>query len=170
MAPVDPFELMGTKAKGKKKTAQSGQTKRPRKAVFKVIASEQSTQGDESSSSAREEPTQSPQVVELHELEAVADQPPRVKRAWTEVKASELSSSSSTGEVWAPALRAGQRLITTKDSLLGTSNVDVSARVAHGLGAAVCLLEDIWTWNVMPLGKAFRHIARGLFTVSFGVL
>ncbi len=30
----------------------------------------------------------------------------------------------------------------------------------------MCLPEDIWTWNVMPSGKAFRHIACGLFTVS----
>ena len=107
--------------------------------------------------------------MEVVEPGVVAKQPPRVKRAWTEVEASELPGPSSTGEVWAPVLRAGKRLITTQDSLLGTSNVDVLARITHGLGAAVCLPEDIQTWSMMPSGKAFRHITRGLFTVSFSV-
>ena len=60
MAPIDPYELMGKKAKGKKKAAQSGQAKKPRRAVFEVIAFKQSTQKVESDSSTREEPTQPP--------------------------------------------------------------------------------------------------------------
>ena len=135
-----------------------------------MIASEQSTSRAESGSSAREEPTQLPQVVELDEPAVVAEQLPKVKRARTEVEAYEHPGPSSTGEVWAPELRAGTRLITTKDSLLGTNNADLSAQIAHGLGAAVCLPEHIGTWNVMPSSKAFRHIARGLFTVSFDFL
>lgn len=169
MAPVDPFELMGKKAKGRKKADQSGQPKKPRKAIFEVIALKQSTERAEFDSAAREEPTQPPQVVELDEPEVVAKQPPKVKRARTEVEASELPSSSSAGEVWALELRAKKRLITTQDSLLGTSNADLLARVAHGLGATVCLPEDIRAWSVMPSGKAFRHISRGLFKVSFGI-
>ena len=133
------------------------------------VVPELPTQRAESGSSAQQEPIQPPQVVEVDEPGVVAEQPPKVKRARTEVEASELPSSSSMGEVWAPALRVGKRLITTEDSLLGTSNIDVSARIAHGLGAAMCLLENIRAWNVMPSGKAFLHIARGLFTVSFGV-
>ena len=168
MAPVDPFELMGKKAQGKKKAAQPSQPKKPRRAILEV-APEQPTQRAEFGSSAREELIQPPQVVEVDEPGVVAEQPPKVKRARTEVEASELPSSSSMGQVWAPALRVGKRLITTEDSLLGTSNIDVSARIAHGLGAAMCLLENIRAWNVMPSGKAFLHIARGLFTVSFGI-
>ena len=104
---------MGKKAKGKKKTAQSGQIKKPRRAVLEVTSSEQFTQKAEPESSAREEPTQPPQVVELNKPRVVVEQPPRVKRARTEVEASKLPSMSSMGEVWAPELRAGQRLITT---------------------------------------------------------
>jgi hypothetical protein len=99
--------------------------------------------------------------VEVDEPETVTEQP-RVKRARTEIKASELLRSSSREEVWAPELRSGKRLVTTKDSLLGTSNIDVLARIAHGLGTAMCLPEDIKVWNVMPSGKVFRHIAHGL--------
>ncbi len=83
--------------------------------------------------------------MELDEPGVVAEQPPRGKRARTEVEASELPGPSSAGEVWALELRTETRLITTKDSLLGTSNVNLSTRVAHGLGAAVCLPEDIRT-------------------------
>ena len=57
MAPVDPFELMGKKAQGKKKATQSGLIRKPWKVVFEVVASEQSTSRTESGSSAREEPT-----------------------------------------------------------------------------------------------------------------
>ena len=70
------------------------------------------------------------------------------------------------GEVWAPKLRAGTRLITTQDSLLGATNADLSAWIAHGLGTAVCLPKDMRIWSVMPSVMAFRHISRGLFTVN----
>ncbi len=170
MAPIDPYELMGKKAKGKKKAAQSGQAEKPQRAIFEVIAPKQSTQKAESDSSTREEPTQPPQVVELDEPRVVTKQPPRVKRARTEVEASELSGPSSVEEIWAPKLRAGKRPITTQDSVLGTSNVEHSVRVAHGLGVAMCLPGDIRTWDEMSSGKAFRHIAHGLFMVSLVVV
>ena len=109
-------------------------------------------------------------MVNIDEPEAVAKPPPRVKRARTEVEASELPGPSTSEETWALELRAGSRLITTQDSLLGTSNIDLLARVAHGLGALVCLPNDIRTWNVMPSSKAFRHIAHGLFTIGLVVV
>uniref|UniRef100_A0A2N9FJV0 Uncharacterized protein n=1 Tax=Fagus sylvatica TaxID=28930 RepID=A0A2N9FJV0_FAGSY len=167
MAPIDPYELMGKKAKGKKKAAQGGQNKKPRRAVFKAIAPQQSSEGTDYGSACQEEPTQ-PQKVELDEPETTAEEALRAKRARTEVEESELPgpSTSTSEEIWAPELRAGKRLITTRDSLLNTSNVDVSSRIAHGLCAAVCLPDNIRTWNIMPLGKAFRHIARGLFSIS----
>ena len=168
MAPMDPFTLMCKKAQGKKKAAQASRNKEPQRVVHEV-APEQPTQGAISCSSTQEEPIQPPQVVEVDEPEMVTEQPPGGKRAQTEVEASELPGSSSREEVWAPVLRAGKRLITTKDSLLGTSNIDVSARITHGLGAAMCLPEDIKAWDAMPSGKVFRQIAHGLFTVSFGV-
>jgi hypothetical protein len=44
MAPVDPFELMGRKAKGKKKVAEGGQLKRLRKAAPEVMVAEKSSE------------------------------------------------------------------------------------------------------------------------------
>ena len=67
-----------------------------------MIASEQSTSRAESGSSAREEPTQLPQVVELDKPAVVAEQLPKVKRARTEVEVYERPGPSSKGEVWAP--------------------------------------------------------------------
>ena len=108
--------------------------------------------------------------MELDEPGIVTEQPPREKRAKTEVKAFKLPGPSSLKEVWALELRARKRTITAQDSVLGTSNVEHSAQVAHGLGAAVCLPKDIRTWDEMPLGKAFRHIAHGLFMVSLVIV
>uniref|UniRef100_A0A2N9IK78 Uncharacterized protein n=1 Tax=Fagus sylvatica TaxID=28930 RepID=A0A2N9IK78_FAGSY len=169
MTPINPYELMGKKVKGKKKATQGGQAKRPKRAVFEVIAPEQSTQRADSDSSTREEPTQPPQIVELDEPGIVTEQPPREKRAKTEAKAFKLPGPSSSKEVWALELRVRKRPITAQDSVLGTSNVEHSARVTHGLGAAVCLPKDIRTWDEIPLGKAFRHIARGLFMAAQGI-
>jgi hypothetical protein len=143
MALINPYELMGKKVKGKKKATWGGQAKRPKRAVFEVIALEQSTQKANSDSSTREEPIQPPQIVELDELGIVTEQPPREKRAKTEVKAFKLPGPSSSKKVWAPKLRVRKRPITAQDSVLGTSNVQHSARVAHGLGAAIYLHKDI---------------------------
>ena len=57
MAPINPYELMGKKVKGKKKATQGGQAKRPKRAVFEVIAPEQSTLRADFDSSTWEEPT-----------------------------------------------------------------------------------------------------------------
>uniref|UniRef100_A0A2N9IWY1 Uncharacterized protein n=1 Tax=Fagus sylvatica TaxID=28930 RepID=A0A2N9IWY1_FAGSY len=126
MAPVDPYELMGKKSKGRKKAAQSGQPKKPQRAVLKP-----------------------PQVVELDEPIVVAEQPPKLK---------------------GPRLRLRHLNFRVRHQRESTSNADLSALVTHGLGAAMCLPEDIRTSSVMPSGKAFRHIARGLFTAAQGIL
>jgi hypothetical protein len=81
MAPIDPYELMGRKSKGKGKAKQGAQAKKPKRAVFEVIAPEQATQSAYSDSVAQEEPTQPPQVVEIDEAEIVAEPSPRAKRA-----------------------------------------------------------------------------------------
>jgi hypothetical protein len=128
---------------------------------------EQSSKRTESDLVAQDEAMQPPQIVEIEEPEMVSEQPQRVKRAKTEI--SDIPGPSSTEETWAPELRAGKRLITTQDSLLGTANADISSRIAHGLGATVCLPQDILAWNAMPTGKAVRQIVRGLFTISFGI-
>uniref|UniRef100_A0A2N9GXM0 Uncharacterized protein n=1 Tax=Fagus sylvatica TaxID=28930 RepID=A0A2N9GXM0_FAGSY len=72
--PINPYELMRKKSKGKGKAKQGAQAKKPRRVVFEVIALEQATQSADSSSAAREELTQPPQVVEIDEPEEAWDE------------------------------------------------------------------------------------------------
>uniref|UniRef100_A0A2N9IT59 Uncharacterized protein n=1 Tax=Fagus sylvatica TaxID=28930 RepID=A0A2N9IT59_FAGSY len=95
-----------------------------------------------------------PRVVD--EPETVTEQP-RVKRARTEIKASELLRSSSREEVWAPELRSGKRLVTTKDSLLGTSNIDVSARIAHGRPGILTMESRVHDLDKAIIDKDEEH-------------
>jgi hypothetical protein len=143
LAPIDPYKIMGKKQKPKGKGKQGAQAKKPRRAIYEVITAEQSTQKAESDSAAQEEPTQPPQIVELGELEIATEQPPKEKRARSEVEASELPGSSSSEKIWAPELRARKRPITAQDSVLGTSNVEHSAKVVHALTATACLPGDL---------------------------
>ena len=53
--------------------------------------------------------------------------------------------------------------------MLDTSNFEHATKVAHALGAAICLPRDIQTWDEMPSGKMFRHIARRLVMVSLTI-
>jgi hypothetical protein len=96
--PINPYELMRKKSKGKGKAKQGAQAKKPRRVVFEVIALEQATQSADSSSAAREELTQPPQVVEIDEPEEVGEPAPREKRARTEGMPSHLSGPSSSDD------------------------------------------------------------------------
>ena len=60
MAPIDPYELMGKKSKGKGRAKQGAQAKKQRRAVLEVIAPEQAPQSADSDSAAREELAQPP--------------------------------------------------------------------------------------------------------------
>jgi hypothetical protein len=71
MAPIDPYELMGMKTRGKKMAAQGAQAKKPKKAVFEVITPEQSAQSAETDLAAREELTRPTPVVDLDEPDVV---------------------------------------------------------------------------------------------------
>ena len=112
MAPIDSYELMGKKSKGKKKATHGAQAKKPRRAMFEVIALDQSTKSADSNSAAREESTQPPQIVELDEPEVVAEPPHRAKRARTEAEVLELPGPSSSEDVWALELMVGMKPIT----------------------------------------------------------
>jgi hypothetical protein len=166
MAPIDPYELMGKKSKGKEKAKQGAQAKKPRRAVFEVIALEQATQNADLDSAAQEEPTQPSQVVEIDEAEIVADPSPRAKRARTEGQPLDLPGLSSSDDIWAPELMVGEKPLSVHDSVLDTSKVEHSAKVAHALTAAACLPGDIQAWDDMYSGQIFHHISRGLVLVS----
>ncbi len=81
--PINPYELMGKKSKGKRKTKQDAQAKKPKRVVFEVIAPKQAIQNANLGSAAREEQTQPPQVMEIDEPEEVAEPAPRAKKART---------------------------------------------------------------------------------------
>uniref|UniRef100_A0A2N9H8Q0 non-specific serine/threonine protein kinase n=2 Tax=Fagus sylvatica TaxID=28930 RepID=A0A2N9H8Q0_FAGSY len=148
--PIDPYELMGKKSKGKGKAKQGAQAKKQRRAIYEVIALEQEPQSADSESAAREELAQPPPIVENDKPEVVSEPPPRAKRARTEGEPSYLSSPSSSDDVWALELMVGQRPITIRDIVLDTSNVEHSAKVAHALAAATCLPGDFQAWTICP--------------------
>ena len=170
MAPIDPYELMGMKTTGKKMAAQGAQAKKPKRAIFEVIAPEQSVQSVKTDSTARENLTRPTPVVDLDEPDVVTEPPLRAKRARTEAEAPESPGPSSSAEVWVPELTVGRRPITAQDSVLDPSNAEHAAKVAHALSAAICLPRDIQIWNEMPSGRMFRHIARGFTMVSLIVI
>uniref|UniRef100_A0A2N9GKP0 Uncharacterized protein n=1 Tax=Fagus sylvatica TaxID=28930 RepID=A0A2N9GKP0_FAGSY len=145
---------------------QGAQAKKPMKVVFEVITPEQATQSANLGSDAREKLTQPPQVVEIDEPEEVEEPAPRAKRAQTEGEPSQLPGPSSSDDVWAPELMVGLNPISTHDTVLDTSNVEHSAKVAHALTGAACLPGDIQAWDEMFLGQIFRHISRGLVMLN----
>jgi hypothetical protein len=143
MAPIDPNELMGMKTRGKKMAAQGAQAKKPKRAVFEVIALEQSAQSAETDSAAQEELTRPTPVVDLDKPDVVTEPPLRAKRAQTEAEAPESPRPSSSAEVWVSELTVGRRPITAQDSVLDPSDAKHAAKVAHALSVAICPPRDI---------------------------
>jgi hypothetical protein len=80
--PIDAYELMGKKSKGassskgKGKAKQGAQPKKSRRAIFEVIAPEQSSQSEDSGSALPDEQTQLPLIVEIDETEQVEEPAP----------------------------------------------------------------------------------------------
>ncbi len=56
--------------------------------------------------------------------------------------------------------------ISVRDTILDNSEIEISAKVAHGLSRASCLPEDMKVWDLMHSGQIFRHLSRGLMLVS----
>ena len=171
--PVDVFEIIGKKqkgassSKGKGKAKQGAQGKKSRKAVFEVISTEQIVQGEESRSAPLTEPSSLPQMVEGTESVQVEKQAPRPKRSRVETEQSELPGPSFQGEPWVPKIMVQGQPVTINHTVFETSDVEFTARVAHALTRATCLLRDYEVWEEMFLGRLFCHISRGLVMVWF---
>uniref|UniRef100_A0A2N9ERS7 Uncharacterized protein n=1 Tax=Fagus sylvatica TaxID=28930 RepID=A0A2N9ERS7_FAGSY len=76
---------------------------------------------------------------------------------------------SSHRAAWDPALLFGPNPISVRDTILNHSDVDASARVAHGLSFAACLPEDMKRWASTQPGDAFRQMTHGLMMTTQGV-
>ena len=134
---------MGKKSKGKRKAKQGAQAKKPKKAIFEGIAPEQATLTADSGSAAREEQIQPPQVVEIDEPEVVVEPAARVKRPRTEGEPSHHPGLSSSDDIWDPELMVRLDLVSVHHTVLDTSDVELSAKVAHALAGAAYLPGDI---------------------------
>uniref|UniRef100_A0A2N9H5F3 Uncharacterized protein n=1 Tax=Fagus sylvatica TaxID=28930 RepID=A0A2N9H5F3_FAGSY len=174
-SPINPYKLMGKKSKGtssskgKGKAKQGAQAKKPKRAIFEVITPNQASLNADSGSAVPEEQTQPPQVVELDEPEKVAEPAPRPKRARVMVEPTQHLGSLSSDDIWAPKIMLGPDPLSVHHTVLDTSDVKLSAKVAHALIGAVCLPGGIQAWEAMFSGQIFRHISRGLVLAAQGV-
>lgn len=105
-------------------------------------------------------------MVELDEPEEVVEPAPRPKRARVMVEPTQHLGSSYSNDIWAPKIMLGSDPLLVHHTVLDTSNVKLSAKVAHSLIGAACLLGGIQAWEAMFSGQIFRHISRGLVLVS----
>ena len=64
-------------------------------------------------------------------------------------------------------MMVGPDPLSVHHSVLDTSDIVLSAKVAHALTGAACLPGDIRAWDEMYFGQIFYHISQGLIIVSF---
>ncbi len=173
MAPsINAYELMGKKSKGasgsknKGKAKEDTQAKKSKRPVFEVIAPEQTAPNADLGFAVLDIQPTLPQIVEIDEPEVEADPAPRAKRARTVGEPSQRLGSSSLNDIWDPEMMVGQDPISIHHTMLDSSNVELSAKVAHALSGVACLPGDIRAWETMFSGQIFRHISRGLMMVS----
>uniref|UniRef100_A0A2N9EJV1 Uncharacterized protein n=1 Tax=Fagus sylvatica TaxID=28930 RepID=A0A2N9EJV1_FAGSY len=154
--PLNPFKLMG-------KTADAGPSKK-RKSQAK---------GKGKETGAPKKRKKFPKDTPIPETESapVAEQrttPPSPGNS--SISAGHSSEGpSSHHAAWDPALLFGPNPISVRDTILNHSDVDASARVAHGLSFAACLPEDMKRWASTQPGDAFRQMTHGLMMTTQGV-
>ena len=160
-SPVDLFEVIGKKSKGatssksKGKTKQGAQPKKSRRAVFEVIAAEETGHREELRSVPSAEESRPPQAVEEVKTEQVEELVRRPKRARVVDEQTNLPSSSSSVEIWALKMTVAGDPVITSHTVFDTFDVEFSARVAQALTKAFCLLEDNQVWEDMSSGRMF---------------
>jgi hypothetical protein len=170
--PLNPFKLMG-------KTADAGPSKK-RKSQAKGKGKETSipkkrkklpkdTPVPEAVSVpvAEQQAAPSPQAIHvIVESEQEEELRSHQKEERAEPSSIPAEGPSSHHAAWDPALLFGPNPISIRDTILNHSDVDASARVAHGLSFAACLPEDMKRWASTQPGDAFRQMTHGLMMVS----
>jgi hypothetical protein len=177
--PLNPFKLMGktadagpskkrksqAKGKGKETGAPKKRKKFPKdtpipETVSAPVAEQRTTPPPQATAP-------SPQAIHvIVESEQEEAQQSHQKEGRAEPSSIPAEGPSSHRAAWDPALLFGPNPISVRDTILNHSDVDASARVAHGLSFAACLPEDMKRWASTQPGDAFRQMTHGLMMVS----
>jgi hypothetical protein len=177
--PLNPFKLMGktvdagpskkrksqAKGKGKETDAPKKRKKFPKdtpipETVSAPVAEQRTTPPPQATAP-------SPQAIHvIVESEQEEAQQSHQKEGKAEPSSIPAEGPSSHHAAWDPALLFGPNPISVRDTILNHSDVDASARVAHGLSFAACLPEDMKRWASTQPGDAFRQMTHGLMMVS----
>uniref|UniRef100_A0A2N9ITZ0 Uncharacterized protein n=1 Tax=Fagus sylvatica TaxID=28930 RepID=A0A2N9ITZ0_FAGSY len=180
--PLNPFKLMGktadagpskkrksqAKGKGKETGAPKKRKKFPKdtpipETVSAPVAEQRTTPPPQATAP-------SPQAIHvIVESEQEEAQQSHQKEGRAEPSSIPAEGPSSHHAAWDPALLFGPNPISVRDTILNHSDVDASARVAHGLSFAACLPEDMKRWASTQPGDAFRQMTHGLMMTTQGV-
>jgi hypothetical protein len=177
--PINPFKLMGKtadagpskkrKSQAKGKGKETGVPKKRKKlpkdtpvpeTVSAPVAEQRTTPVPQATAP-------SPQAIHvIVESEQEEELQSHQKEGRAEPSSIPAEGPSSHRAAWDPALLFGPNPISVRDTILNHSDVDASARVAHGLSFAACLPEDMKRWASTQPGDAFRQMTHGLMMVS----
>jgi hypothetical protein len=177
--PLNPFKLMGktadagpskkrksqAKGKGKETDVPKKRKKLPKDSPVPETVS--APVAEQRTAPSHQATTPSPQAIHVimeSEQEEVLQSHQKEGRA--EPSSIPAEGPSSHHAAWDPALLFGPNPISVRDTILNHSDVDASARVAHGLSFAACLPEDMKRWASTQPGDAFRQMTHGLMMVS----
>uniref|UniRef100_A0A2N9G9N8 Uncharacterized protein n=1 Tax=Fagus sylvatica TaxID=28930 RepID=A0A2N9G9N8_FAGSY len=180
--PLNPFKLMGktadagpskkrksqAKGKGKETSVPKKRKKLPKdtpvpETVSVPVAEQQTAPSPQATAP-------SPQAIHvIVESEQEEELQSHQKEGRAEPSSIPAEGPSSHHAAWDPALLFGPNPISIRDTILNHSDVDASARVAHGLSFAACLPEDMKRWASTQPGDAFRQMTHGLMMTTQGV-
>uniref|UniRef100_A0A2N9HBG6 Uncharacterized protein n=1 Tax=Fagus sylvatica TaxID=28930 RepID=A0A2N9HBG6_FAGSY len=180
--PLNPFKLMGktadagpskkrksqVKGKGKETSIPKKRKKLPKdtpvpETVSVPVAEQQTAPSPQATAP-------SPQAIHvIVESEQEEELQSHQKEGRAEPSSIPAEGPSSHHAAWDPALLFGPNPISIRDTILNHSDVDASARVAHGLSFAACLPEDMKRWASTQPGDAFRQMTHGLMMTTQGV-